>query len=215
MAPQLKDDSSSTGEPLLYTLDVILSSGGLHQSSYNDDTNMPAIMSDIKALLRDICALLQADLSIIREELHTLAGRIKAIEKDKMDLKIQQASIVSRTCTYFDILRYSSPWKSAATPTVTDVILHLFERNKKSIRKKIKLIKMSKQPASNVRSIQANINIPMGAFRPGAGQPPKRKEFTPDAEESVPQESPNEEKKQLPGASRGTVVVIEKVWYGV
>ncbi|XP_063300369.1 small muscular protein [Pelobates fuscus] len=59
---------------------------------------------------------------------------------------------------------------------------------------------MSKQHASNVRSIQANINIPMGAFRPGAGQPPKRKEYTPDAEESVPQESPNEEKKQLPGA---------------
>ncbi|KAF7250960.1 Small muscular protein, partial [Varanus komodoensis] len=37
---------------------------------------------------------------------------------------------------------------------------------------------MSKQPASNVRSIQANIHIPMGALLPGAGQPPKRKEFT-------------------------------------
>uniref|UniRef100_A0A8C5LIE3 Small muscular protein n=1 Tax=Leptobrachium leishanense TaxID=445787 RepID=A0A8C5LIE3_9ANUR len=59
---------------------------------------------------------------------------------------------------------------------------------------------MSKQPASNVRSIQANINIPMGAFRPGAGQPPKRKESIPETEEACPPESSNEEKKQLPGA---------------
>ncbi|KAM8975688.1 small muscular protein [Pelodytes ibericus] len=59
---------------------------------------------------------------------------------------------------------------------------------------------MSKQPASNVRSIQANINIPMGAFRPGAGQPPKRREFPSEAEQTIPQESPNEEKKPLPGA---------------
>ncbi|KAM9321584.1 small muscular protein [Gastrophryne carolinensis] len=59
---------------------------------------------------------------------------------------------------------------------------------------------MSKQPASNVRSLQANLNIPMGAFRPGAGQPPKRREITPEAEQSIPQDPPNEEKKQLPGA---------------
>ncbi|XP_056414582.1 small muscular protein isoform X2 [Hyla sarda] len=59
---------------------------------------------------------------------------------------------------------------------------------------------MSKQSASNVRSIQANINIPMGAFRPGAGQPPKRREFTPEAEQSNPEVVPSEEKKQLPGA---------------
>ncbi|KAM3934299.1 small muscular protein isoform 1-T2 [Leptodactylus fuscus] len=59
---------------------------------------------------------------------------------------------------------------------------------------------MSKQ-ASNVRSIQANLNIPMGAFRPGAGQPPpKRREFTPEAEQSNPDVVPSEEKKQLPGA---------------
>ncbi|KAG6930387.1 small muscle protein, X-linked [Chelydra serpentina] len=60
---------------------------------------------------------------------------------------------------------------------------------------------MSKQPVSNVRSIQANINIPMGAFRPGAGHPPKRKECTPEVEESVPA-STEEEKKQLPGAKK-------------
>ncbi|XP_050997938.1 small muscular protein isoform X1 [Acomys russatus] len=42
---------------------------------------------------------------------------------------------------------------------------------------------MSKQPSSNVRTIQANINIPMGAFRPGAGQPPRKKERTPETEE--------------------------------
>ncbi|XP_005281582.1 small muscular protein-like [Terrapene carolina triunguis] len=62
---------------------------------------------------------------------------------------------------------------------------------------------MSKQPVSNVRSIQANINIPMGAFRPGAGHPPKRKEFTPEVEESVPASTEEEkEKKQLPGAKK-------------
>lgn len=32
---------------------------------------------------------------------------------------------------------------------------------------------------------QANINIPMGAFRPGAGHPHKRKEFTPEEVEEV------------------------------
>ncbi|KAG9485747.1 small muscular protein [Eleutherodactylus coqui] len=59
---------------------------------------------------------------------------------------------------------------------------------------------MSKQSASNVRSIQANLNIPMGAFRPGAGQPPKRREFTPEAEQSNPEVVASEEKKHLPGA---------------
>uniref|UniRef100_A0A7N4NQE3 Small muscular protein n=2 Tax=Sarcophilus harrisii TaxID=9305 RepID=A0A7N4NQE3_SARHA len=59
---------------------------------------------------------------------------------------------------------------------------------------------MSKQPASNVRAIQANINIPMGAFRPGAGQPPKRKEFTPETDESLPPTT--EEKKVPPGAKK-------------
>lgn len=32
---------------------------------------------------------------------------------------------------------------------------------------------------------QANINIPMGAFRPGAGHPHKRKEVTPEEVEEV------------------------------
>ncbi|KAE8622526.1 hypothetical protein XENTR_v10005272 [Xenopus tropicalis] len=62
---------------------------------------------------------------------------------------------------------------------------------------------MSKQPASNIRSIQANINIPMGAFRPGAGQPPRRKEISTEEEPHVPMhesEEKNEEKKPIPGA---------------
>ncbi|XP_017396180.1 small muscular protein [Cebus imitator] len=60
---------------------------------------------------------------------------------------------------------------------------------------------MSKQPVSNVRAIQANINIPMGAFRPGAGQPPRRKECTPGVEEGVSPIS-EEEKKPIPGAKK-------------
>ncbi|XP_036376760.1 small muscular protein isoform X1 [Megalops cyprinoides] len=62
----------------------------------------------------------------------------------------------------------------------------------------ISLNKMSKQPSSNVKALQANLNIPMGALRPGAGHPVKRKEESADIEEAPPT-SP-EEKKQLPGA---------------
>ncbi|XP_066170062.1 small muscular protein [Sylvia atricapilla] len=61
---------------------------------------------------------------------------------------------------------------------------------------------MSKQPASHVKAIQANINIPMGAFRPGAGHPHKRKELTPEeVEENVPAEE-EKQKKLLPGAKK-------------
>ncbi|GAA6215218.1 small muscular protein isoform X1 [Lates japonicus] len=78
---------------------------------------------------------------------------------------------------------------------------------------------MSK-PSSNVKALQANLKIPMGALRPGAGHPVKRREETVDTEEraelkpelpdSVPDaHSPDqpsaaaqtpEEKKALPGA---------------
>ncbi|KAL1766124.1 small muscular protein [Sigmodon hispidus] len=54
-------------------------------------------------------------------------------------------------------------------------------------------------PACNRK--KANINIPMGALRPGAGQPPKRKESTPQAEEGAPPAS-EEEKKPIPGAKK-------------
>ncbi|XP_016319733.1 small muscular protein-like [Sinocyclocheilus anshuiensis] len=57
---------------------------------------------------------------------------------------------------------------------------------------------MSKQPSSNVKALQANLNIPMGALRPGAGHPVKRREDTVDAEEASPVTP--EEKKALPGA---------------
>ncbi|KAK2870170.1 hypothetical protein QQF64_021875 [Cirrhinus molitorella] len=56
---------------------------------------------------------------------------------------------------------------------------------------------MSKQPSSNVKALQANLNIPMGALRPGAGHPVKRREDTVDAEEASPVTP--EEKKPLPG----------------
>ncbi|XP_068035988.1 small muscular protein [Anomalospiza imberbis] len=63
---------------------------------------------------------------------------------------------------------------------------------------------MSKQPASHVKAIQANINIPMGAFRPGAGHPHKRKELTPEEVEENASASTEEEKekKLLPGAKK-------------
>ncbi|XP_065114439.1 small muscular protein [Paramisgurnus dabryanus] len=57
---------------------------------------------------------------------------------------------------------------------------------------------MSKQPSTNVKALQANLNIPMGALRPGAGHPVKRREDTVETEEATPH-SP-EEKKPLPGA---------------
>ncbi|CAK6968598.1 small muscular protein [Scomber scombrus] len=64
---------------------------------------------------------------------------------------------------------------------------------------------MSK-PSSNVKALQANLNIPMGALRPGAGHPAKRREETVDTEEAQSPEQPvdaaqtPEEKKALPGA---------------
>lgn len=70
---------------------------------------------------------------------------------------------------------------------------------------------MSKQPISNVRSIQANINIPMGAFRPGAGQPPRRKESATGSEEGAP--AAPEEKKPVPGMKKfpGPVVNLSEI----
>ncbi|KAM6900263.1 small muscular protein [Xenentodon cancila] len=65
---------------------------------------------------------------------------------------------------------------------------------------------MSK-PSSNVKALQANLNIPMGALRPGAGHPVKRREETADTEEAQTPDPPSqppaqtpEEKKALPGA---------------
>ncbi|XP_057679982.1 small muscular protein [Corythoichthys intestinalis] len=66
---------------------------------------------------------------------------------------------------------------------------------------------MSK-PSSNVKALQANLNIPMGALRPGAGHPVRRREETGDTHEapspteqlSDTAQSPQEEKKPLPGA---------------
>ncbi|XP_077480676.1 small muscular protein [Stigmatopora argus] len=74
--------------------------------------------------------------------------------------------------------------------------------------------KMSK-PSSNVKALQANLNIPMGAMRPGAGHPVRRREETGEAHEApsptergsdgdgdgaAAAQSPQEEKKTLPGA---------------
>uniref|UniRef100_A0AAX7T8B6 Small muscular protein n=1 Tax=Astatotilapia calliptera TaxID=8154 RepID=A0AAX7T8B6_ASTCA len=44
---------------------------------------------------------------------------------------------------------------------------------------------MSK-PSTNVKALQANLNIPMGALRPGAGHPVKRREDTVETEEDSP-----------------------------
>ncbi|CAL9697689.1 unnamed protein product [Knipowitschia caucasica] len=68
---------------------------------------------------------------------------------------------------------------------------------------------MSK-PSSNVKALQANLNIPMGALRPGAGHPVRRREESADMPEEAPSheekaaapETP-EEKKSIPGAVKG------------
>uniref|UniRef100_A0A674APN6 Small muscular protein n=1 Tax=Salmo trutta TaxID=8032 RepID=A0A674APN6_SALTR len=51
------------------------------------------------------------------------------------------------------------------------------------------------------RGVRANLNIPMGALRPGAGHPVKRREDTVDTEEEATALSP-EEKKPLPGSMK-------------
>ncbi|XP_012987297.2 small muscular protein [Esox lucius] len=60
---------------------------------------------------------------------------------------------------------------------------------------------MSK-PSSNVKALQANLNIPMGALRPGGGHPVKRREESVDKEEAPPLPSTPEEKKPLAGAMK-------------
>ncbi|XP_007902275.1 small muscular protein [Callorhinchus milii] len=69
---------------------------------------------------------------------------------------------------------------------------------------------MSKR-SSNVRSLQANLNIPMGAFLPGAGHPSKRKECTSEVEEEAFRKS--EDKKELPGAVKlpGPAVNLKQI----
>lgn len=57
---------------------------------------------------------------------------------------------------------------------------------------------MSDQPATNVKALKANLNIPMGALRPGGGLPVKKREETANTEEA-PAVTP-EEKKHVPGA---------------
>uniref|UniRef100_A0A671XKY4 Small muscular protein n=1 Tax=Sparus aurata TaxID=8175 RepID=A0A671XKY4_SPAAU len=57
-----------------------------------------------------------------------------------------------------------------------------------------RLTTISSQSNSTVIQIRANLNIPMGALRPGAGHPVKRREETVETEETP------EEKKALPGA---------------
>uniref|UniRef100_A0A3P9QJL1 Small muscular protein n=1 Tax=Poecilia reticulata TaxID=8081 RepID=A0A3P9QJL1_POERE len=54
---------------------------------------------------------------------------------------------------------------------------------------------MSK-PVTNVKALQANLNIPMGALRPGAGLPVRRREETADTEE-VRLDTKLEDKKSL------------------
>uniref|UniRef100_A0A3B3ZYP3 Small muscular protein n=1 Tax=Periophthalmus magnuspinnatus TaxID=409849 RepID=A0A3B3ZYP3_9GOBI len=58
---------------------------------------------------------------------------------------------------------------------------------------------MSK-PSSNVKALQANLNIPMGALRPGAGHPVRKKEETTDTAEEPPPPPEEPQKKALPGA---------------
>ncbi|KAJ8010970.1 hypothetical protein DPEC_G00080680 [Dallia pectoralis] len=67
---------------------------------------------------------------------------------------------------------------------------------------------MSK-PSSNVKALQANLNIPMGALRPGGSNPVKRREESVDKEEAPPLAPPQEalpntpeERKTLAGAMK-------------
>ncbi|KAK7881142.1 hypothetical protein WMY93_029551 [Mugilogobius chulae] len=62
---------------------------------------------------------------------------------------------------------------------------------------------MSK-PSSNVKALQANLNIPMGALRPGAGHPVRRKEETADTPEEQQQQEQQPETPEEPTATAQT-----------
>ncbi|XP_008394676.1 small muscular protein isoform X2 [Poecilia reticulata] len=70
------------------------------------------------------------------------------------------------------------------------------------IRRSADSPRIMSKPVTNVKALQANLNIPMGALRPGAGLPVRRREETADTEEAQPPELPMrppslEDKKSL------------------
>ncbi|CAH2306905.1 Hypothetical predicted protein, partial [Pelobates cultripes] len=79
-------DSASSGEQILDELDDFPGTRGLHSISSDEDNELPSTKGDIKALLCNIRSLFAADIAVLREEIHTVEGRVKKTEVDSQSL---------------------------------------------------------------------------------------------------------------------------------
>ncbi|CAH2301169.1 Hypothetical predicted protein [Pelobates cultripes] len=78
--------SASSGEQALDDLDEFPSTGGLHNASSDEDNKLPSTKGDIKALLCNIRMLFAADVAVLREDIHTVEGRVKKTEEASQGL---------------------------------------------------------------------------------------------------------------------------------
>ncbi|CAH2312661.1 Hypothetical predicted protein [Pelobates cultripes] len=87
-APNQNGDSASasSAEQLLDELDDFPDTGGLHSVSSDEDNDLPSTKGDIKALLCNIRSLFAADMAVLREEIHTMEGRMRKTEAESQGL---------------------------------------------------------------------------------------------------------------------------------
>ncbi|CAH2319468.1 Hypothetical predicted protein [Pelobates cultripes] len=87
-APNQDGDSASasSAEQLLDELDDFPGTGGLHSVSSDEDNDLPSTKGDIKALLCNIRSLFVADMAVLREEIHTVEGRVRKMEAESQGL---------------------------------------------------------------------------------------------------------------------------------
>ncbi|CAH2307367.1 Hypothetical predicted protein [Pelobates cultripes] len=85
-------ETSSDEEPSLDTLNELPQRRGLHHTS-SDEDDTPSTKRHIKSLLKDICSLFQADLAIVREDAHSLTGRVKLTEEEVTALQTKQTAM--------------------------------------------------------------------------------------------------------------------------
>ncbi|CAH2319599.1 Hypothetical predicted protein [Pelobates cultripes] len=99
VAPKMADPhvetSSEEEETSMDALDEIPQAGGLYMESSDEENNTPATKGDIKSLLRDIRKMFQADLAILREDMLSLTGHLKAAEETSAHIKAEQTTLAA------------------------------------------------------------------------------------------------------------------------
>ncbi|CAH2327132.1 Hypothetical predicted protein [Pelobates cultripes] len=91
--------TSSEEELSMDTFDELPQRGGLHHTSSEEEDDRPATKRDNKSLHKDIRSLIQADLAIIREDIHSLTGRVKLTEEEVSGLLTSQTAMQEAQAT--------------------------------------------------------------------------------------------------------------------